>query len=195
AIAGIDVGQLEARIAALERTVGVSDTAAIDAAVGHGLVATVSRLRKQIEVIADPQRVDGIQRRVKQALVDMDRLAATQTKGDNNKGLDPAVVSRINDLYDKMVNVDALIELAPATARRLQSLAKLHAQAADVVARIGRIESEQHSIGDELGSIRDVASGLTSSMAGNAEALTDNMRHLDTRIASLSERLAALARR
>ncbi|KAJ2386037.1 hypothetical protein GGI23_006585, partial [Coemansia sp. RSA 2559] len=104
AIVGADVGRLEARIAALERTVGVSDTAASDAAVGHGLVATVSRLRKQIEVVADPQRVDGIQRRVKQALVDMDRLAATQAKGDSSKGLDPAVVARINEVYDKMVN-------------------------------------------------------------------------------------------
>ncbi|KAJ1665631.1 hypothetical protein IW140_003097 [Coemansia sp. RSA 1813] len=201
------VGRLEARIAALEKTLGAGAAhPPRDVSVGHALVDTVSRLRKQIEVLADPHRVDGIQRRVKQALVDMDRLemasaqaAKAGVSGDSADGktpaLEPFVVKRINEMYDKMVNIDALVELAPATARRLQSLAKLHAQASDVVARISRVESEQQNIGDELGNIKDIAVGLKTSMADNADALKDNMRHLDTRIASLNDRLAALARR
>ncbi|KAJ2524530.1 hypothetical protein GGI11_000753 [Coemansia sp. RSA 2049] len=214
------VGQMEARIAALERTLGAAHSLPKDPSVGHALVDTVSRLRKQIEILADPHRVDAIHRRVKQALVDMDRLEAVanaQTQGtkstalggaDGAKGssstdtagasgaqtIDPAVARRVEETYEKLVGIDSFIELVPATARRLQSLAKLHAQASDVVARIGGIESEQQSIGEELGIIKDIAAGLKTSMADNATVLKDNMRHLDTRIGSLNDRLSALLR-
>ncbi|KAJ2763103.1 hypothetical protein H4S06_000283 [Coemansia sp. BCRC 34490] len=200
------VGQMEARIAALERTLGSAHSLPKDPSVGHALIDTVSRLRKQIEILADPHRVDAIHRRVKQALVDMDRLEAAanaQTQGSSStdtagasgaQTMDPAVAKRIDETYEKLVGIDTLIELVPATARRLQSLAKLHAQASDVVARIGGIESEQQSIGEELGIIKDIAAGLKTSMADNATVLKDNMRHLDTRIGSLNDRLSALAR-
>ncbi|KAJ2483155.1 hypothetical protein EV174_003012, partial [Coemansia sp. RSA 2320] len=67
--------QLESRVSLLEKVLGTSSAQpARDAAVGHSLVDVVSRLRQQLDVLADPQRIDGIQRRIKQVLVDMDRL-------------------------------------------------------------------------------------------------------------------------
>ncbi|KAJ2554873.1 hypothetical protein EV175_002447 [Coemansia sp. RSA 1933] len=198
-----DVGGLEARIAALERTLGANESSRTTSAGGHGLMDTVGRLRKQLDML-DPQRVDGIQRRVKQALVDMDRLEMAtalaaktdhpaDTKASAPPPLDPTTVKRINELYDKMSAIDTLVDLAPATARRLQSLAKLHAQASDVVARIGTIEAEQLNMSAEMANIKDIAGTLRTAMADNTGALTDNLKHLDTRIASLNERLDALA--
>ncbi|KAJ2402384.1 hypothetical protein GGI10_005895, partial [Coemansia sp. RSA 2530] len=142
-----DALQLESRISMLEKVLGSSSAQpARDAAVGHSLVDSVSRLRQQMEVLADPQRVDGIQRRIKQVLVDMDRLdiATTQAaraaesvdaKGSAAPRIDQATVKRIDELYEKFTGIDSLIELAPATARRLQSLATLHGEASEVVAR------------------------------------------------------------
>ncbi|KAJ2710223.1 hypothetical protein H4R19_003853, partial [Coemansia spiralis] len=73
------------------------------------------------------------------------------------------------------------------------SLARLHADAANAAARIGRLEAEQASVGSELADMRDVADALRATIADNAAALRDNVGHLDSRVADLSERLVALA--
>ncbi|KAJ2101332.1 hypothetical protein GGI09_001806 [Coemansia sp. S100] len=193
--------QLEARISMLEKVLGSSSAQlARDAAVGHSLVDSVSRLRQQLEVLADPQRVDGIQRRIKQVLLDMDRLdlATTQaaraeadTKGSAQR-IDPATVKRIDELYEKFTGIDSLIELAPATARRLQSLATLHGEAAEVVARVGRIEREQAGASEEIKTMKEIADSLNHAMADNSSTLAENMKHLDSRIYVLNSRLDSL---
>ncbi|KAJ2004179.1 hypothetical protein GGI04_002699, partial [Coemansia thaxteri] len=134
--------QLESRVSLLEKVLGTSSAQpARDAAVGHSLVDVVSRLRQQLDVLADPQRIDGIQRRIKQVLVDMDRLdlvnmqatraaeSADAKAAGTAPRVDPATVKRIDELYEKLTGVDALIELAPTTARRLQTLSALHVEA------------------------------------------------------------------
>ncbi|KAJ2864870.1 hypothetical protein GGH94_002631 [Coemansia aciculifera] len=194
--------QLEARISMLEKVLGSSSAQlARDAAVGHSLVDSVSRLRQQLEVLADPQRVDGIQRRIKQVLLDMDRLdlattqaartAETDAKGAASR-IDPATVKRIDELYEKFTGIDSLIELAPATARRLQSLATLHGEAAEVVARVGRIEREQAGASEEINTMKEIAGSLKNAMADNSSTLAENMKHLDSRIYVLNSRLDSL---
>ncbi|KAJ2892995.1 hypothetical protein IWW38_003015 [Coemansia aciculifera] len=191
----------------LERVLGSSSAQlSRDAAVGHGLVDAVSRLSQQLDVLSDPQRIDGIQRRIKQVLVDMDRLdmATTQAaravestadaKGPSAARIDPATAKRINELYEKLTAVDSLIELAPATARRLQSLATLHAEASEVVNRIGRIEREQEGAHEEINTMKEIADSLTAAIGDNSATLTENMRILDSRIFSLSSRLDKLSR-
>ncbi|KAI9475265.1 Dynamitin-domain-containing protein [Coemansia mojavensis] len=201
-----NVSAFEQRIATLEKLIGANSTLMTeDSFVGHNLVETVARLRQQIEILADPQRVEGIQRRVKQMLVEMDRLelanmqankAATEAsegKGTNaTVRLDPGTIKRVDELYEKMSNIDSLIELAPATARRLQSLSKLHAEAAEAVSRISRMENEQGSISEELATMKEVAASLKSSIAENSETLKANVGHIDSRIAALNERLDGL---
>ncbi|KAJ2743609.1 hypothetical protein GGI20_003615 [Coemansia sp. BCRC 34301] len=201
--------QLEARISLLERVLGSSSAQlARDAAMGHGLVDVVSRLSQQMDVLADPQRIDGIQRRVKQVLVDMDRLdiATTQAaraaeSAADAKGATPAAridlatAKRIDELYEKLSAVDSLIELAPATARRLQSLAKLHAEASEVVNRIGRVEREQESASEEIKTMKEIADSLNGAMSDNTATLAENMKLLDSRIYTLNSRLDTLSRR
>ncbi|KAJ1940774.1 hypothetical protein GGF37_003838 [Kickxella alabastrina] len=116
---------------------------------------------------------------------------ALQSSEDPSKGqrLDPAVVKKIDEVYDKLMAVDALVELAPAAARRLQTLAKLHVEASDAVAGIKRIEREQGAVKEELGTMGEVAEGLRKAIGENSLTLKDNMLHLDARIKTLSERL------
>ncbi|KAI7821485.1 Dynamitin-domain-containing protein [Kickxella alabastrina] len=188
---------LEQRIAGLEKILGNSSSGNHNQQ--RSLVDSVSRLRQQMDVLADPNRVDGIQRRIKQVLVDMERLDLAQTQAtralqsseDPSKGqrLDPAVVKKIDEVYDKLMAVDALVELAPAAARRLQTLAKLHVEASDAVAGIKRIEREQGAVKEELGTMGEVAEGLRKAIGENSLTLKDNMLHLDARIKTLSERL------
>ncbi|KAJ2332279.1 hypothetical protein GGI00_002860, partial [Coemansia sp. RSA 2681] len=137
-------------------------------------------------------------------LVDMDRLdiATTQAaraaeSAADVKGarIDPATVKRIDELYEKLAAVDSLIELAPATARRLQSLATLHAEASEVVNRVGRIEREQESANEEIKTMKEIADSLTGAMGDNTATLTENMKHLDSRIYALSSRLDTLSKR
>ncbi|KAJ1945968.1 hypothetical protein FBU59_002156 [Linderina macrospora] len=188
-----DVAAMEKRIAALEKTLGAKESAA-----GPALVDAVTRLRQQLDVIADPQRIEGIQRRVKQALIDFDRLDHAQTQaikaaeGDRSAGLDANAVKRIDELYEKLSNIDSLVELAPATAQRLQSLATLHVEASEAVARIGRIEKEQGSMTEELSTVKEIASSLRGSIVENNSTLKENVKYLDDRIAKLNERLSAL---
>ncbi|KAJ2832205.1 hypothetical protein GGI24_001317 [Coemansia furcata] len=195
-----DVTAMEARIAALERALGASSAQpARDAAVGHSLVDSVSRLRQQMDVLADPQRIDGIQRRVKQVLVDMDRLdlATTQAARADSSAprIEPATAKRIDELYEKLTAVDSLIELAPATARRLQSLATLHAEASEAVARVARIEREQAGAAEEVSTMKEIAESLKAAMGDNSATLAENMKHLDSRIYVLNSRLDSLSRK
>ncbi|KAI8322229.1 hypothetical protein GQ54DRAFT_297474 [Martensiomyces pterosporus] len=204
-VATDDVSLLEKRIDLLEKTLGTSSAQpAKDASVGHNLVDAVSRLRRQMDVLTDPHRVDGIQRRIKQVLVDLERLDLANSqasksvlesadgKGENGVRLDPAAIKRIDELYEKFANIDSLIELAPATARRLQSLAKLHAEASEAVARIDRIEKDQGHIGEELATMKEIATSLTSAIGENSSTLKENMKFLDSRISALGDRISAL---
>ncbi|KAJ1816317.1 hypothetical protein LPJ75_002068 [Coemansia sp. RSA 2598] len=197
---------LEQRIAALEKLLGSGNGgggATEGVFAGRGLVDSVGRLRRQMDVLADPNRIDGIQRRIKQVLVDMDRLdianaqaaraLAASSDDKNAVRLDPAAIKKIDQVYEKLTAVDALVELAPATAQRLQSLAKLHAEAADAVARLSRIEREQGSVKEELGTMKEIAESLKAAIGENSSTLKDNMKHLDSRIAALNDRVQSLA--
>ncbi|KAJ2099228.1 hypothetical protein GGI16_004062, partial [Coemansia sp. S142-1] len=95
-------------------------------------------------------------------------------------------------LYEKFTGIDSLIELAPATARRLQSLATLHGEAAEVVARVGRIEREQAGASEEIKTMKEIADSLNHAMADNSSTLAENMKHLDSRIYILNSRLDSL---
>ncbi|KAJ2423926.1 hypothetical protein GGF47_003078, partial [Coemansia sp. RSA 2524] len=97
------------------------------------------------------------------------------------------------EVYEKLAHVDALVELAPTTARRLQTLARLHADASGVVARVARVQSEQESVAEEIKNMREVTEGLGTSVRENEGTLKANVAHLDARIAALSDRLAALS--
>ncbi|ORX69057.1 hypothetical protein DL89DRAFT_323217 [Linderina pennispora] len=181
AVGGQDVAVMEKRIAALEKTLGAKDSAT-----GPALVDAVARLRQQLDVIADPQRIEGIQRRVKQALIDFDRLDHAQTQaikaaeGERSAGLDANAVKRIDELYEKFSNIDSL------------SLATLHVEASEAVARIGKIEKEQGSMTEELSTVKEIASSLRDSISENTSTLKENVKYLDDRIAKLNERISAL---
>ncbi|KAJ2721115.1 hypothetical protein GGI07_004180 [Coemansia sp. Benny D115] len=189
--------EMEQRVAALERLLGTPSGAA-----GRSLVESVGKLRQQMDVLADPARIDGIQRRVKQLLVDIERLDHTMAQAarsdDASKPagarLDPAVLKRIDQVYEKLAAVDALVELAPATAARLQSLARLHADAAEAASRISRIEAGQATVGEELAVMREVADGLRAAAGENAVTLRANMEHLDARVKALGDRVQALGK-
>ncbi|KAJ2817835.1 hypothetical protein IWW50_006028, partial [Coemansia erecta] len=200
---GVDTAEIELRVAGLEKLVGAAqlkDTSAGKGA-GRNLVDSVSQLQQQMDVLADPQRVEGIQRRVKQVLLDLSQLEqankqaslAAASSGEGQAQLDPHTIKQIDELYQKLAQVDSLIELAPATAQRLHSLAQLHAEAAEAVARVGHVESEQGSISEELTMMKEVAQGLQVSIQENETMVKANVGHLDARIAALNDRLAALA--
>ncbi|KAJ2255284.1 hypothetical protein GGH98_002052 [Coemansia sp. RSA 454] len=187
-----NVSDVEKRVAGLEKLVGAGQS-------GHSLVDTVRRLHQQMDVLADPQRVDGIQRRIKQVLLDMDQLeqahkSAKMVDTADAGRLDPRTIKRIDEVYEKLAHVDALVELAPTTARRLQTLARLHADASGVVARVARVQSEQESVAEEIKNMREVTEGLGTSVRENEGTLKANVAHLDARIAALSDRLAALSK-
>lgn len=173
--------EMEQRVARLEKLLGNSTTG------GGNLLDRVGRLRHHMDVLADPQRVDGIQRRIKQTLVDMDRLEMMMQK--SNHQMDSNTVKRVNELYEKFRDIDSLVELAPATAERLRSLSTLHMEASDVVARVGKMEREQGNMDEELQTIRDIALSLENTVGGNSKTLKENMRGLDRRIVELNERL------
>ncbi|KAJ2012744.1 hypothetical protein IWW57_006233, partial [Coemansia sp. S610] len=109
--------------------------------------------------------------------------------------IDQATVKRVDELYEKFTGIDSLIELAPATARRLQSLATLHGEASEVVARVGRIEREQAGALEEIKTMKEIADSLTSAMGENSATLAENMKHLDSRIYILNSRLDSLSRK
>ncbi|KAJ1720118.1 hypothetical protein LPJ53_005216 [Coemansia erecta] len=192
---------LEQRIAVLEKILGSTSSGAPSAG-RSSLVDAVARMRQQLDVLADPNRIEGIQRRIKQVLVDMERLeianaqsARAMNASAEDKAaarLDPATVKRIDQVYEKLTSVDSLIELAPATAKRLQSLATLHVEASEAVARIGRIEKEQGGIKEELAVMKEVAESLRAAVGENAGTLKENMKHIDSRIAALNDRLQVL---
>ncbi|KAJ1881062.1 hypothetical protein H4R99_000545 [Coemansia sp. RSA 1722] len=202
---------LEQRIACLEKILGGSagnvGGSASGLSAGRSLVDSVAKLRQQMDILADPNRIDGIQRRIKQVLVDMDRLdiantqaaravAASSSSSSDDKNtvkLDPAAIKKIDQVYEKLTAVDALVELAPATAQRLQSLAKLHVEAADAVSRLSKIEREQGSVKEELGTMKEIAESLKAAIGENSSTLKDNMKNLDSRIAALNERVQSLS--
>ncbi|KAJ2374650.1 hypothetical protein IW150_002988 [Coemansia sp. RSA 2607] len=192
---------LEQRIAALEKILG--NMPGTTPSTSRSLVDSVAKMREQMDILADPNRIDGIQRRVKQVLVDMERLEianaqsarshTTSSDDKNSAKLDPATVKKIDQLYEKLESVDSLIDLAPATAKRLQSLATLHVEASEAVSRIARIEKEQGGMKEELSLMKEIAESLKVAVGENAGTLKDNMKNIDTRIAALKDRLQSLA--
>ncbi|KAJ1674251.1 hypothetical protein EV182_003663 [Spiromyces aspiralis] len=214
-----DIGDLEQRLVRLEKALfGPSQSQQVTGTDRKGITATISSLEERVSLLTDPRMVEGISRRAKQLIVELDRLkeqqqqqqqqqqknlvvrSAQDGKAEGGEGaatvreLDQATVNRINDLFEHTTKLETLIELAPAVSARLQSLSQLHTEAASVVDTLKRAEESNERVDQGIGMLTDLCQSLMKSIAENSEVMQDNVRSLDERMDSLVMRIEALGK-
>ncbi|KAJ1979764.1 hypothetical protein H4R35_001388 [Dimargaris xerosporica] len=214
------VGQLERRVAELETLLGQGATtlgltaaasaslpAPIDPGVGpQGVLATMRLLEAKISILAQPRHLESLSRRAKTLTQEFDALTAARDKSQQaamanatagetttiGNAIDDEALDKINHLFNLVGKIDPLVETTPTLVTRLQSLQSLHREATLYTQTLRQCSADQTRIGDEMNTLRDIATQLQGNIKDNTATIEANMASLDQRIEALAQRMANL---
>ncbi|KAJ1917364.1 hypothetical protein H4219_003231 [Mycoemilia scoparia] len=205
------IANLEERITLLERILGAKQSNLLNTTSGKGVLESIADMEERVILISDPKYIDGLSRRVKQLTVEIDRLNELKKKskgadspivgtGDGKSGnsnssalnLDQGTVDRINDLYESVNKIEAVVRLAPALASRLESLAQVHSEAAVATETLKRCDESGQRVDEGIIVLTDLCQTMTKSIIENSEIMRDNIKGLDKRMADLDKRISKL---
>lgn len=196
--------ELEARIATLERIIGVgalsdrSDYSEGVAAVmqsGGNLVGAVHRLDQHLSLLTQPRNLDAILKRVQSACHDLERLEDLRKKRDTFATSDDKLSSadpRIDKLYAALGSMDSLGGVLPQLIARLHALKSLHDEAASFSDSLSQLGSECIRIGDTVAGIDAAMVKLSANVKQNEETCLKNVESLDIRMQELAKRIDKL---
>lgn len=225
----INPGELESRLAAIEKAVGASEAEIDDAhPVPPPLLSTVARLEHLLTLLTQPRHLDAISRRVKVLVSELERLHESRRKlGDSRPlavalgpsaaqltvavpgggppvalksspsnpsatELPPDALQRLEALFTLLPRIDPLLPLTPRLLARLQSLAGLHASAAEFGEVLGAVRGEVGRLGEGEAGLREVLSGVQRSVEENGRVMGGNLASLEERVRGVGERMARL---
>ncbi|RSH86174.1 uncharacterized protein EHS24_004405 [Apiotrichum porosum] len=194
------LGDVDSRLAALERLVGVSDSPQEMSSIS--LIDSVSRMDHLLNVLTQPRHLDSIARRVKLLLVDLDRASTAVRRGGNSGvgssseraagGLSPADQEALHGLFRLLPRLDPLIPVVPPLLARLRSLSGLHAEALGIAADLRILQSNDRNITEEERELQSIVSGVQQGVTEAATSISKNWESIQGRINQLEQRLQVL---
>lgn len=162
----------------------------------------MDRLDHILSLLTQPRHLDAISRRVKLLLVDMDRAAAaakrnpTSTtspdKTPSSVTLSPTEHAQLDSLFALLPRLDPLLPIIPPLLNRLQSLSGLHAEAADVMDGLRRLQSDEGDSAEEIRDLQRLASSVQDGLTESVKGIERNWTGIEARLTSLEERLKSL---
>jgi nuclear migration protein JNM1 len=213
--------ELDRRLAALEKLVGTSgegiDTVSPYTIVTHtqtpsgSLLPSLARYEHLLSLLSQPRHLDAVSRRIKLLLVDLDRAAAASRRagvstgtgagagagaaGDSrpsNVTLSSAEYAQLESLFTLLPRLDGLLPIVPPLLARLQSLATLHVEAADMAERLARIEGDDRDGREDVGEMMALLKAVQEGVGESRETVVRNWEAVEGRMKALEERIGRL---
>lgn len=205
------VGEVDKRLAVLERAVGIADVeldsvSTLDMAFSDydlqnqlSLSDTLARLDHFMNVLTQPRHLDSIARRVKVLLADLDRAAASRRPGGPSSPapggsvtLSPTDLERLNSLFALLPRLDPLLPVIPPLLTRLRSLSTLHAESISIAEDLRGLQASDRTIGGEERELQAIVSGVQQGMSDATASISKNWESLQSRLKALDDKLAQL---
>jgi len=163
AISSLAVGDLEARVAALEAKLGV-DGALPFPDLCSGLAAVTDKVK-----LLDQKKLEQIHARLR-TLVPEVRKLRDATGSQHSK--------EVVELYNICQTWDAAAEALPAVLERLRCLKNIHQAAAGFSERLTAVEAQQAATAARLATSQEAFKALRMSMAENMATMQANLEKL-----------------
>lgn len=163
---------------------------------------SLSRLDNLLNVLTQPRHLDGISRRVKMLLNDLERAAASARRnasaGSSPEKAAPNALSQadqetLQSLFALLPRLDPLIPTIPPLITRLRSLSGLHAEALSIAADLRELQSSNAAASDEERELNLIVKSVQTGLSDAAVGIQKNWEALQGRIKTLEDRLQALS--
>ncbi|KZO93415.1 hypothetical protein CALVIDRAFT_566644 [Calocera viscosa TUFC12733] len=205
----VDFVALDRRLFQIESLLG-SNTISSSEPHPPPLVPTITRLSSQISLLTQPRHMDGLSRRLKTLLSDLERYdqhvhpsqqapAANPgwPTGRSRQPTGPAQEEKpaqqnTQQLMQFLGRLDPLLPTLPPLLLRLRSLSALHASAATFGSRLKEAEEREKAMEAGLEELEAAVDGLEKGMGENRDRVERNVSVLEERVQGLVGRLEAL---
>ncbi|KZT56190.1 hypothetical protein CALCODRAFT_497768 [Calocera cornea HHB12733] len=209
---------LDRRLAQIEALLGSNSISSADPHPAP-LVSTLTKLSTQIGLLTQPRHLDGLSRRLKTLLSDLERYdqhvhsqpAASNANANANAGWSTAAAGAAGrsrqptgpddrpqqstqQLMHLLSRLDPLLPTIPPLLLRLRSLSALHASAATFAGRLREAEEREKAMEAGLEELEAAVEGLERGEVENRVQVEGNVRVLEERVAGVMGRLELLER-
>lgn len=176
--------------------------ASADNQIPVSLMESLSRLDNLLNVLTQPRHLDGISRRVKMLLNDLERAGASARRnagaGSSPEKAAPSALSQtdqdtLQDLFALLPRLDPLIPTIPPLITRLRSLSQLHAEALSIAADLRELQSSSADVSDEERELNAIVKSVHIGFTEAATGIQKNWEALQGRIQGLEGRLERLS--
>lgn len=206
----LPVSDVDRRLSSLEDLVGVATAADqgvslenehfANSQIPVSLMDSLSRLDNLLNVLTQPRHLDGISRRVKMLLNDLERAGASARRNAGSSSPEKAAPSALSQadqdtlqsLFALLPRLDPLIPTIPPLITRLRSLSGLHAEALSIAADLRELQSSNADASDEERELNAIVKSVQGGFTEAATGIQKNWEALQGRIQILEGRLERL---
>lgn len=155
------------------------------------MTRSIEYLSSVLALLSDESKLEGLVRR---AQVLRKRLQEIQAKGHAAIELQITKTKeeKITKLFEMMSRWDQAAKQLPTVVKRLRSVSNLHEESADIVDKVGRLESQNEVIKSTLKSNHEMLNEVKASLAKNAEVMTQNMSTIQDRLSKIQQQMQDL---
>eukprot|EP00899_Mesostigma_viride_P027064 jgi/Mesvir1/7542/Mv19287-RA.2 len=188
--------ELDQRVAALERLVGVGGAPTGPAAPpgGRDLTRWVSDLARRVSLM-DAADVEMLERRLQLLTVRMKSLTEQKKMAGgapSSSMISSSHEAKIKEMFSMMERWDPVARQLPAVVLRLHALAGVHAAAARFQGTLASLEEEQGVLAGVLDDKRRLLEEVAKNVASNVSAMAESMQVLERRFSDINGKLQAL---
>jgi nuclear migration protein JNM1 len=201
---------MDARLAFIERTLGLSQSQLPEAADEDykAILPQLSTLERVMQIAtAQPTALEAAQAKSRNLIKDVERVqrlkqeqaeprsATSVSTPINGEAATPNVESsdqtaKINALYGILPTVESLAPALPLVLERLRTLRILHSSAADAQSLLADIERRQKEQDEEIETWRAALDNVEAHTKDGEQALSENVEKMGEMIRGLEVRLA-----
>jgi len=155
------------------------------------MTRSIEYLSSVLALLSDEGKLEGLVRR---AQVLRKRLQEIQAKGHAAIELQITKTKeeKISTLFEMMSRWDEAAKTLPTVVKRLRSVSNLHEESANIVTKVGKLESQNKVIKSTLEANQEMLNEVKTSLAKNAEVMTTNMSTIQDRLNKIQQQMQSL---
>merc|ERR1712087_1083180 len=178
------MGDIKQRLEKLETVIGRKPE---NPTIGD-MTRSIEYLSSVLALLSDEGKLEGLVRR---AQVLRKRLQEIQAKGHAAIELQITKTKeeKISTLFEMMSRWDQAAKQLPTVVKRLRSVSNLHEESANIVAKVGKLESQNKVIKSTLESNHEMLNEVKASLARNAEVMQQNMSTIQDRLNKIQQQM------
>lgn len=180
------------------------------------LLPSIARIEHLLTLLTHPRHLDGISRRIKILVSELERLHEARRKLANTGGtLQPLQIEgkgtngdaspssqgilvpietmqKLDTVLPTLSKLEPLIPLVPALLARLHSLTTLHASSSSFVEDMNSLEASMKRSNDSTSELKDMLKNLEFSFVENQSRIEANLKVVEARMENITQRVEKL---